>query len=325
MQKNVALALYLSSKSSTHGVTSGLGPSSNVRNMPSFSSGKFQMNVGNSFLMIFGGFILINAMFGLAKIIIKNYLCKIYFFPMCNIATFVKTVCLMILLFTFAGCKEEGVIDRKDMSAIIAEMFLVDQVLEGDNELRLQADSMLVYPAVMAKYGHTLEDFELSMKYYMNEGESYNDILKDARERLKKREKDLEKIIKEMRDIPYEVDFEEWWATDSVAVADPQEFLYDKLLRSVRWMVMRGKMKQEWKMLDSAIVDIPQNPQWWINTLMPGEREYRTIIIRDKDDSKKAVKRKKIGNNEKNSSELLIPIDRRTADKKRLSAPQRLR
>lgn len=244
---------------------------------------------------------------------------------MCNIATFVKTVCLIILLFTFSGCKEEGVIDRKDMSAIIAEMFLVDQVLEGDNELRLQADSMLVYPAVMAKYGHTLEDFELSMKYYMNEGESYNDILKDARERLKKREKDLEKIIKEMRDIPYEVDFEEWWATDSVAVADPQEFLYDKLLRSVRWMVMREEMKQEWKMLDSAIVDIPQNPQWWINTLMPGEREYRTIIIRDKDDSKKTVKRKKTGNNEKNSSELLIPIDRRTADKKRLSAPQRLR
>ena len=79
MQKNVALALYLSRISSTHGVTSGLGPSSKVRKMPSFSLGKFQMKVGNSFLIIFGGFILINAVFGLAKVIIKIYLCKIYF------------------------------------------------------------------------------------------------------------------------------------------------------------------------------------------------------------------------------------------------------
>ena len=79
MQKNVALALYLSSRSSTHGVTSGLGPSSKVRKIPSFSSGKFQIKVGNSFLMIFGGLILIFAVFTLAKVIIKNYLCIIYF------------------------------------------------------------------------------------------------------------------------------------------------------------------------------------------------------------------------------------------------------
>jgi hypothetical protein len=49
MQKNVAFALYLSSCSKTHGVTSGRGPSSNVRNIPSFSSGKFHMKVGKRF------------------------------------------------------------------------------------------------------------------------------------------------------------------------------------------------------------------------------------------------------------------------------------
>lgn len=283
------------------------------------------MNVGNSFLMIFGGFILIIAMFGLAKIIIKNYLCSIYFFSMRNIATFVSVVCLMMLLFILAGCKEEGVIDRKDMSAIISEMFLVDQVLEDDNRLRMQADSMLVYPAIMSKYGYTLEEFETSVRYYLSEGESYSEILKDAKERLVKRENELKRIIKEMHDIPYGTGLKEWWATDSVKVVDPQEFLYDKLLRSVRWMVMEGQMKQSWKMLDSAIVDIPENPQWWINTLLPGEREYRSIIIRSKDDHKGEKKRKQIGYNEKISSELPVPISRRAANKKRLSAPQRIR
>ena len=42
--------------------------------MASFSSGKFQMKVGKSFLIILGGLNLIFAMFRLAKVIIKNEL-----------------------------------------------------------------------------------------------------------------------------------------------------------------------------------------------------------------------------------------------------------
>ena len=99
---------------------------------------------------------------------------------MCSIATFVKTVCLTAALFALCGCKEEGVIAREEMAAIISEMFLVDQVLESNHILSSQADTMLVYPAVMVRYGHTLEEFEISMKYYMSEGESYKEILKDA-------------------------------------------------------------------------------------------------------------------------------------------------
>ena len=242
-----------------------------------------------------------------------------------NIATFIKTVCLTAALFVVGGCAEEGIIPRNDMALIISEMYLVDQVLEDNPKLKLQTDSMLVYPAIMERNGYTLEEYEASMLYYMSEGESFNEILSDAKERLGKREKELNRIIKETHNAKYELKFKEWWAADSVRSVNPEEFLYDKLLRSLRWMAMRDQMKQSWTILDSAIVDIPQNPQWWVNTVVPGQREYSSIIVR-KSENKKDKEDKIIKlDNEKNSIELPVPLGRRAADKKRIPAAQRLK
>ena len=242
-----------------------------------------------------------------------------------NIATIIKTVCLAAALFVVGGCAEEGIIPRNDMALIISEMYLVDQVLEDNPKLKMQADSMLVYPAIMERNGYTLEEYEASMLYYMSEGESFNEILKDAKERLGKREKELNRIVKETHNAKYELKFKEWWASDSVRSVNPQEFLYDKLLRSVRWMAMRDQMKQSWTILDSAIVDIPQNPQWWVNTVVPGQREYTSIIVRGTGKEEKKTDKKLILENEKNSIELPVPIKRRAADKKRIPAAQRLK
>lgn len=242
-----------------------------------------------------------------------------------NIATIIKTVCLAAALFMFGGCKEEGIIPSGDMSLIISEMYLVDQVLEDNPKLKMQADSMLVYPAIMERNGYTLEEFEASMLYYMSEGESFNEILSEAKSRLGKREKELNRIIKETHSAKYELKFKEWWATDSVKSVNPEEFLYDKLLRSVRWMAMRDQMKQSWTILDSAIVDIPQNPQWWVNTVAPGKREYTSIIVRENKKKEDKADKKLILDNEKNSIELPVPLKRRAADKKRIPADQRLK
>lgn len=242
-----------------------------------------------------------------------------------NIATIIKTVCLAAALFVVGGCAEEGIIPRSDMALIISEMYLVDQVLEDNPKLKMQADSMLVYPAIMERNGYTLEEYEASMLYYMSEGESFNEILKDAKERLGKREKELNRIVKETHSAKYQLKFKEWWATDSVQSVNPEEFLYDKLLRSVRWMAMRDRMKQSWTILDSAIVDIPQNSQWWVNTVVPGQREYASIIVRKSEDKKDKEDKIIKLDNEKNSIELPVPIKRKAADKKRIPAAKRLK
>ncbi len=241
-----------------------------------------------------------------------------------NIAIFIRRVCLAVVIMVLHGCVEEGIIPRKDMATIFSEMYLVDQVLEAEGDLKLQADSMLVYPAVMERNGYTIEEFHKSMAYYMNDGESLSDIYKVAKEILGKREKELNRIIKEKEHMTFRGELKVWWAIDSVRMVDSREFLYDKLLRSMRWMVLRDEMKQDWTILDSAIVDIPQNPQWWINTVALAEREFRSIIqLRSRE--AKEENRKLNKDNEKNSSELPVPVSRRAADKKRVSGLKQLK
>jgi len=240
---------------------------------------------------------------------------------MYSISTFIKVLCFLLAVSLLQGCREEGIIGEKDMALLISEMYLVDQFLEVNPSLKLQADSMLVYPVIMEKHGFTVEMYEKSMNYYMQEGESYNNILKDAKDLLTARQKTLKRLIKETQDKQAMSELHVWWAIDSARSVKPEEFLYDKLLRGVRWMVLRDELKQTWRMSDSAIVDIPQNPQWWKNVLSTPDREYKSIIVRsvdskiDKEDLR----------NEKDRRKLSLSGRRRLTDKERVPASERLR
>ncbi len=240
---------------------------------------------------------------------------------MYSISTFIKVLCFLLAVSLLQGCREEGIIGEKDMALLISEMYLADQFLEVNPSLKLQADSMLVYPVIMEKHGFTVEMYEKSMNYYMQEGESYNNILKDAKDLLTARQKTLKRLIKETQDKQAMSELHVWWAIDSARSVKPEEFLYDKLLRGVRWMVLRDELKQTWRMSDSAIVDIPQNPQWWKNVLSTPDREYKSIIVRsvdskiDKEDLR----------NEKDRRKLSLSGRRRLTDKERVPASERLR
>lgn len=240
---------------------------------------------------------------------------------MYSISTFIKILCFLLAVSLVQGCREEGIIGEKDMALLISEMYLADQFLEVNPSLKLQADSMLVYPVIMEKHGFTVEMYEKSMNYYMQEGESYNNILKDAKDLLTARQKTLKRLIKETQDKQAMSELHVWWAIDSARSVKPEEFLYDKLLRGVRWMVLRDELKQTWRMSDSAIVDIPQNPQWWKNVLSTPDREYKSIIVRsvdskiDKEDLR----------NEKDRRKLSLSGRRRLTDKERVPASERLR
>jgi len=97
-----------------------------------------------------------------------------------SITTFIKVLGFAVFLVVVQGCSEEGIIGEKDMAVIISEIYLADQALETKPELKMQTDSILVYPAIMERNGYTLEMYEKSMRYYMQEGDSYSNILKAA-------------------------------------------------------------------------------------------------------------------------------------------------
>ncbi|MBQ7773380.1 MAG: DUF4296 domain-containing protein [Bacteroidales bacterium] len=231
---------------------------------------------------------------------------------MYSIKTILMSICSAAVLLLLPGCDEGAPIDKKTMSDIVADMYLADQYVERTPSLMVQVDSMRLYAAIMDKYGFTVEDYNSSMRYYLQEGHSYGDILRSAYSRLEKREKELDAITQSEEAALRKTRLERWWAIDSLNTVDPSELLHDRLLRSVKWLVMPQKRLQQWTILDSAVVDIPQNPQWWANTACPPERAFHTFMVNKETTDDK---------NEKDSGKLRLP-DNRKPNKERLRKVQ---
>lgn len=198
------------------------------------------------------------------------------------IITSMKAACFLVVALTLLGCSEEGIIQRDTMVSIIEEMYLADQYIEQNPDMRAQTDSMSVYPAIMAKYGYSMADYENSIRYWLQEDGEYNEMLKQVQDIMEAKMKEIDaRIMEEER---LRMGPAKWWALDSVRNVAPQEFLYDHLLRGVRWLVVPAEKLPGWKMLDSAVVDIPQNPQWWSNNMTVPQREFSSFFVRGEAD-----------------------------------------
>ena len=219
-------------------------------------------------------------------------------------------VCLMLL----AGCAAKGIIGRKEMTRLLADMYLADQALEVKPALMLQKDSILVYPAIMDRHGVTLEEYEASMKYYMDDGDSYLQILRDVKKLLSAREKELTQLVKAEVDERDSRKLQSWWALDSIKVLTPQELVYDPYLRSIRWIVMQNENLYKWQFHETVNEDWPANAKWWENTLVTPAREFKERFLKDINKKEETVK------NEKTGGKLLSdPGQRKALVKKRIS------
>ncbi len=216
-------------------------------------------------------------MLWLAKVIIKIYLC-IFKAVMGYIRTILRLILPVMVVTAVMGCGEEGVISKGAMANIVAEMYLADQYIEKNPEMMGQTDSLAVYPAVIEKNGYTVEEYKASVRYYLQRDDEYNLILKSAmasmEEYVKELEEEVEKQVKMQRGP------DKWWALDSVRKMNPDELLYNPVMRGVRWMVIPQERVVKWAMGDSAVLDIPQNPQWWKNTLnAPKSRAFSAYFF----------------------------------------------
>ena len=243
---------------------------------------------------------------------------RMYSLCMNYIITFVKTFLLGIVLVFFTGCAGDEIIGKKTMVAIVKDMFLADQYIEMNPQLRAQTDSLTVYPSIVAKYGYTMDDYSNSLSYYLQKDDSYNQILKKAQKELEERVDIMEVEIERLQRIRRGP--EKWWALDSVRNGSVGELMFEPVMRGVRWIVLPGEKLEKWQLGDSAIVDIPQNAQWWRNNLeIPLEREHFSFFYKDygKDlaDSTTVVKNIKV---EKDKKDLLEKIPDETPQQRAL-------
>ena len=242
---------------------------------------------------------------------------------MYGIINSIRTALVLLCFILFAGCTGKDIIEEKKMSMLLADMLVADQSLDSKFNLSNQKDSILIYPSIMRKYGVTVEQYETSVKFYMNDGDAYLKIVKQTKKILSDKEMALSALIKKDDGEKKSRAIEPWWAIDTLKKISPDKLKYYPHLRSLRWLVLTEDNPREWKMMDSAVVDIPQNPQWWINTLVPPQREFYEFMLYGID--KREKKTESIDKNKENKSNEKIgrklsgnPKLRRAAIEKRI-------
>jgi len=95
--------------------------------------------------------------------------------------------CVGLMLVLSAGavsCRRSEVIPRKDMVSIYTDMFLLDETITKQRDLRRAVDTSRVYAAVLAKYGYTEDDFLKSQEVYLADPNRYARMLKKSQARI---------------------------------------------------------------------------------------------------------------------------------------------
>ena len=198
---------------------------------------------------------------------------------MYSIGNNIRTALVLLCFIFLAGCAGRDIIEEKKMSLLLADMLLADQSLESNFNLMNQKDSILIYPSIMRKHGVTVEQYETSVKYYMDEGDAYLKIVKQTRSILSDKEKALNEIMKKEVEEREKRTIHPWWAIDTLKNISPDKLKFYPHLRSLRWLVLTEDNPREWKMSDPTVEDIPQNSQWWMNTLVPPQRKYYEFML----------------------------------------------
>ena len=115
-------------------------------------------------------------------------------------------VLLAVLTASLSACdkSEEKVIPRAKLSRIYAEMLMTDQWISMTPDVRMIADTSLVYEPILNQFGYTTADYMHSVNVYMNDPERFSRILRHTSEILDKRLKELRRTNFRAEDIfPY--------------------------------------------------------------------------------------------------------------------------
>lgn len=87
-------------------------------------------------------------------------------------------IAIPFLVLAFMSCEREAkVISVRKMEKIYREMFLADQWLDENPGKRDIADTTWFYAPIFEKYGVTLEDYQKSVDYYLNDPKRYAEMV----------------------------------------------------------------------------------------------------------------------------------------------------
>ena len=104
-------------------------------------------------------------------------------------------VILVLAALLALSCRGPKKIPREDMEEIFYLMFMQDQRIKLDRNIRNLADTSQVYSGILSSYGYNTDDYLFSLRYYLEEPEKMEDVMKGVTERI---EKELKVVNKEL-------------------------------------------------------------------------------------------------------------------------------
>lgn len=90
-----------------------------------------------------------------------------------------------LLVLLTAACQDgSDRIPRKEMVEIYTQMYMLDQMVRTQPDLRKQADTSLAYEGIFRAHGYTTDDFLYSVKYYLRDPNKMAKIMDDVADEL---------------------------------------------------------------------------------------------------------------------------------------------
>ena len=96
-----------------------------------------------------------------------------------------RHIVLLLAVILLSACKGPRLIPRGALEDIYVDMFLADQQIREDLNLRPQADTMLVYEPIFNRHGYTTDDYLYTLKNYLKDPERFAKVLQNVTERLR--------------------------------------------------------------------------------------------------------------------------------------------
>ena len=98
----------------------------------------------------------------------------------------VHIVLLLTLSAALAGCGHRGrVIPGKKFMKLYTEMYLADQWLRDNPDIRRTADTTLFFDPIFRRHGYSFADYDRSVHYYLDRPEKYGKLLNKAADRIR--------------------------------------------------------------------------------------------------------------------------------------------
>ncbi|MDD5714698.1 MAG: DUF4296 domain-containing protein [Bacteroidales bacterium] len=165
-----------------------------------------------------------------------------------------RVLTVFFLLVVFCSCVKAGKrISSDDFRVVLREMFLADLILERDGTLSRLADSTLVYPPILEKYGYTTEQFLATMEYYAGRPARFKSLLTRVRRTLNEERTEYNQRLTWLNEQKALVERFNNWLNDTVS--GRHDFVAKQSLKRI--LPADPSDKQTWRMDRDSSYAVP--------------------------------------------------------------------